>query len=109
MIKKTVVCDRCEKGKPWVIIPKSDKLASNTVLCRECAKYYYDLSFDIKCANCGGSITAVPSCICFCRPFCSSLCAIQFCEGHSGNDEQRARYFTESDEKMLLGDGKQED
>lgn len=102
MIKKTVVCDRCEKGKPYVIIPKSNKLASNTVLCRECAECYYDLDCSPKCTNCGISIVGNPCCKTGCDLFCSRLCAIKYCEGHSGNDEQMARYFTDEDEKMLI-------
>ena len=109
MIKKTVVCNRCEKGKPYVIIPKSKTLPENEVLCRECANYYYDLSCGIECANCGEPIVAGPGCRCRFGTFCSPLCAIQYSEGHSGNDEQRARYFSDRDERMLLGDDKEED
>lgn len=108
MIKKTVVCDRCKKREPWVIIPKSDKLKSNTVLCKECAIYYYDLACNVKCANCGEPIMAGTVCRYGIRTFCSPLCAIQYIEGYNGDDGQRARYFTEEDEKMLLGeDGKE--
>lgn len=108
MIKKTVVCDRCKKNKPWVIIPKSYRLKSNTVLCKDCAQYYYELACGIRCANCGEQIVAGPGCRCRSGTFCSPLCAIQYAEGYNGDDEKSARYFTEEDEKMLLGeDGKE--
>lgn len=109
MIKKTVVCDRCHEGSPWVIIPKSKKLMSNTVLCKKCANYYYEIEYDIRCDNCGELISAGHGCRCNFGTFCSPICAIQFTEKHSGDDEQSARYFTEDDEKMLLGEKEEED
>ena len=108
MIKKTVVCDRCKKGKPFVIIPKSKKLPENEVLCKECANYYYEIEYDIRCDNCGDQIVNGPGCKCRFGTFCSSLCAIQYAEGHNGNDEQRARYFSERDERMLLGENEED-
>lgn len=108
MIKKTVVCDRCKKGKPFVIIPKSKKLPENEVFCRECANHYYHLSCDIGCANCGEPIVAGPGCRCSFGTFCSPICAIQYAEGYNGDDEQSARYFTEEDEKMLLSEDEED-
>lgn len=109
MIKKTVICDRCKKGEPWVIIPKSKKLLSNTVFCKKCADYYYDIEYNIRCDNCGELITAGPGCRCRFGTFCSPLCAIQHAERINGDDEEKARYFTEDDEKMLLGEDEQKD
>lgn len=108
MIKKTVVCDRCERGKPWVIIPKSDKLASNTVFCKECAEMYYDLDCTPKCTNCGISIIGNPCCKTGSDLFCSRLCAIKYCERHYGENEE-PRYFSDHDEKMLIGEDEEED
>ena len=102
MIKKTVVCDRCGTGKPWVIITKSEKLESNTVFCKECARYYYDIDCSAKCENCGVTIAEKPLCRIGAELFCSPLCAMQYCERHYG-DHEEPRYFTEEDEKMLLG------
>ena len=107
MIKKTVVCDRCKKNKPWVIIPASIRLHSNTVFCEECARYYYEIDCSAKCNNCGVVIAEKPLCRIGSDLFCSTLCAMQYWERHCGVHEE-PRYFTEEDEEMLLGeDGKE--
>ena len=107
MIKKAVVCDRCKKREPWVIIPESDKLQSNTVLCKQCALYYYDIDCSAKCASCGISIVGNPCCKIGFDLFCSPMCAIRYREKHYG-DHEEPRYFTEDDEKMLLGEDEEE-
>lgn len=77
MIKICVVCDRCRKEKPYIIIRDSKGLGKNVVMCKRCAEYYYDLSHDgLKCASCGrllsGDIVKSNS-----SHFCSLECAVR--------------------------------
>lgn len=98
-MKKTVVCDKCKKNKPWVIIPESIGLKNNTVFCKECAQAHYGIDSSLKCTKCGISIVGNPCCKIDNDLFCSPMCAIQYIERYN----EKPRCFTEDDENMLLG------
>lgn len=102
MIKKTVVCDRCEKRKPKVLIEKPRFTPKNTVLCDDCVQAYYDLDCQ-PCASCGQPVKAYISTKYDYEVFCSPICAIRY------KEETTVRTFTEDDEKMLLGENEEEE
>ena len=80
MIKKFVVCDRCQKEMTSIIIPCSRTLPKDTVLCDKCAKHYYELNESpLRCAQCGISLDEY-AIRCDARPtelYCSVICAIK--------------------------------
>ena len=99
MIKKTVVCDRCKKRKPNVLIEKPEFMPNNTVLCNDCVQTYYDLDCDLHCAFCGQNVKACISTQFDYEIFCSPACAVRYKESTT------VRAFTEDDEKMLTDEG----
>jgi hypothetical protein len=111
MIKRIVVCDRCEKNRPVYLIPKGKNYVGGQVcgrvFCEECAKQYYNLSKESrKCRTCGKEIheeawksySETRD-----AKYCSILCAIK--SFYSDMDEcDQPRFFTEEDEKAFCGE-----
>jgi hypothetical protein len=97
MIKKQVVCDRCEKEKPCIIIRDSKKLGKNSVLCERCAEYYYDLSHKkIECCGCGKVLCGMDVFEGRYAFYCSLECAVSVIEGCGVE-----KYTQEHEQKLL--------
>lgn len=99
MIKKEVVCDRCNREKPAYFFPKS-KFGKNAVLCESCATYYFDISkTNTHCMQCGKIIESFKDSYerndCY---YCSELCLIR----SFFDDTEQPCLFTKEHEEMLL-------
>ena len=104
MIKKQIVCDRCEKENPSIIIRDSKKLCKNSVLCKRCAEYYYHLDDNsIKCDGCGKVLYGRDVFGGRYAYYCSLECAVRGIEGGS------VEKYTQEHEQELLESEEKED
>lgn len=99
MIKKEVVCDRCNREKPAYFFPNS-KFGKNSVLCESCATYYFEIGKPSNhCSKCNKKIEDYNNAYKVNGLYyCSKLCAIR----SYFNDTEQPCLFTEAHEEMLL-------
>lgn len=113
MIKKMLVCDKCQNRLAELIVPVARNLGKNVVFCEECARSFYDVVvMKLKCETCGevifpydlemgqklyslkGQNTPI---------FCSTECAISYAE------KCAVHQITKNEVKALLEKGDSSD
>lgn len=113
MIKKMLVCDRCQNRLAELIVPVARNLGKNVVFCEECARNFYEVGVvKLKCETCGKVIFPYDlemgqELYSFKRQnspiFCSTECSLSYTE------KCAVHRITNDEMKALIGQGDSSD